>query len=187
MADESGSRVVLDDAPGAQIANADYPALSPDGLSLTYIRETKGRGSLWLANVGPTSGTSTEVVGPPYDVRDAAFAPSGAVIFTARINGSTNIYQITPGGPLAVLVDDKEEVESANASPDGQRLVFRKLLHDRWQLMVMDLDNKQQHQLTFGDCHAYAPAWMGDSTIIYSTDCERGLGLTALASINVGR
>jgi hypothetical protein len=186
MADENGSRITLNDA-SAQIPSGEYPALSPDGSSLAYIRETKGRGSLWLATLTPTAGTTTEVVGPPYDVRDAAFATSGAIIFTARINGSTNIYQITPGGPLAVLVDDKEEVESAAASPDGQWLVFRKLLHDRWQLMVMDLASRQERQLTFSDCHASAPAWMDDSTIIYSTDCERGLGLTALASISVGR
>ena len=50
----------------------------------------------------------------------------------------------------------------------------------------MDLANRQERQLTFGDCNAFAPAWMNETTIVYATDCERGLGLTALASINVG-
>ena len=32
-----------------------------------------------------------------------------------------------------------------------------------------------------------APAWLNETKIVYATDCERGLGLTALASIDVGR
>ena len=193
MADENGSRIVLKNAPAFKIPSAEYPAISADATSLAYIRERKGRGSLWVAHLvsspsgALTAGDSEEVAGGPYDVRDAAFAPSGAIIFTGRINGSTSIYQITPGGPLAILVADKEEVESANASPDGLRLVLRKLLRNRWQLMLMDLTSRQQRQLTFGDCNAFAPAWMNETTIAYSTDCERGFGLTALASIDVGR
>lgn len=192
MADENGSRIVLKNDPALEIRNAEYPALSADGSSLAYIREERGRGRLWVAHLASSSGTQTisdreEIVGGPYDVRDVAFAPSGAIIFTGRINGSTSIYQITPGGPLAVLVGDKEEAESANASPDGQRLVFRKLMHNRWQLVMMDLATKQERQLTFGDCNAFAPAWMNETKIVYATDCERGLGLTALASIDVGR
>jgi hypothetical protein len=192
-ADKNGSRIVFKSAPALEIRNAEYPALSADGSSLAYIREERGRGRLWVARLASSSDgvlTATdreEIVGGPYDVRDAAFAPSGAIIFTGRINGSTSIYQTTPEGPLVVLVGDKEEVESANASPDGQRLVFRKLLHNRWQLVMMDLATRQQRQLTFGDCNAFAPAWMNETKIVYATDCERGLGLTALASIDVGR
>ncbi len=192
IADENGSRIVLEGAPALEIRNAESPALAIDGSSLAYIREERGRGRLWVAHLASSSGALTlidreEIVGGPYDVRDAAFAPSGAIIFTGRINGTTSIYQITPGGPLAVLVADEEEAESADASPDGQRLAFRKLLRNRWQLVMMNLATRQERQLTFGDCNAYSPAWRNATTIVYATDCERGLGLTALASIDVSR
>lgn len=112
--------------------------------------------------------------------------PVRRYLFAARIHGKTNIYRLTPGSKPAMLVARDDEVESPAVSPDGQRLVFRRLLRNRWQLEMMDLASHSERQLTFGDCNAYAPAWMDSSTIGYATDCERGLGLTALASIDVG-
>lgn len=188
-ADDKGSRIVMKGALASGIPNAEYPALSPDGSSLAFIREVKGRGSLWLAHPASSFTDAAELAGAPYDVRNAAFAPSGAIIFTARREGRTSIYQVVPGDAPEILVSDEEEVEAANASPDGRRLVFRKLLRNRWQLVWMDLGSRQERQLTFGDCNAYAPAWMNRmnaTTIVYSTDCGRGQGLTALASIETG-
>jgi hypothetical protein len=191
VADNSGSRIALQDAPAFNIRNAESPAISADGLSLAYIRENKGRGRLRMFHLASSSSAisvadDAEVVGGPYDVRDVVFSPSGDLVFAARINGTTNIYRITPGGPLAILVAGHEEADAPDVSPDGQRLVFRRLLRNRWQLIVINLASRQERQLTFGDCNAFAPAWMNETTVAYATDCGRGLGLTALASIDVG-
>jgi Glycosyltransferase family 87 len=192
VADENGSRIVLRDAPAVQIANAESPALSDDGAELAYIREEKGRGSLRMARLVSSSGTlavtgDAEVVEGPYDVRDTSFAPSGYIVFSARVGGQTSIYKVRPGGTPSILVSGKEEVESGAVSPTGQWIVFRELLGNRWQLVRMDLASRQERQLTFGDCNAFAPAWMNATTVGYGTDCGRGLGLPALASINAGR
>ncbi|HYK34867.1 glycosyltransferase 87 family protein [Alloacidobacterium sp.] len=191
LADKNGSRIVLQDSSDFEIPNAESPAISADGSSLVYIRETKGRGSLRMASLMSSSGVitvarDTELVDPPYDVRDAAFAPSGYIAFAARINSKTNIYRLTPGGQPTILISGQDEVDSPAAAPDGQRLVFRKLVRNRWQLMMMDLTSHQERQLTFGDCNAFAPAWINDSTIAYATDCERAMWLPALAGTNVG-
>src|SRR5262249_18091302 len=104
LADRNGSRIVLANgkdlnAAGLRISNADYPAVSADGTSIAYIREEKGRGSLWTAHLVSSSGGvaaigEAKLVGIPYDVRDAAFAPSGDIVFTARLVGRTAIYQV---------------------------------------------------------------------------------------------
>ncbi len=189
VADKTGSRIVFahsrSDSPALQIPDAESPALSADGSSLAYIREQKGEGSLWLANLASSS-TDTRLVNSSYDVRDVTFAPSGYIVFTARVNGRTSIYKVEPGGASSALISDKEDVESAAFSPDGQWIAFHKLLHNRWQLMTMNLSSPQERQLTFGDCNAFAPAWMNKSTVAFATDCGRGLALTALASIHVG-
>jgi hypothetical protein len=190
VADKNGSRIALQDAPAFNIPNAESPAISADGLSLAYIREAKGRGLLRMARLAFLSGTisvadDAEIVGGPYDVRDVVFSPSGDFVFSARIHGTTNIYRIAPGGPLAVLVAGHEEADAPDVSPNGQRIVFRRLLRNRWQLVMMDLASRQETQLTFGDCNAFSPAWMNDATVDYATDCGRGIGLPALASIEV--
>ncbi len=189
VADKNGSHIVLRGGSDLEIPNAESPALSADGLSLAFIREEKGRGSLWLASSsgGSSDASNAALVGEPYDVRDAAFTPSGSVVFTARIDDRTSIYQVAPGGKPTVLVGGEEEVEAVDASPDGRQLVFRKLLRNRWQLVTVDIASHHERQLTFGDCNAFAPAWMNDTTVVYATDCGRGLGLTALASMDVGR
>lgn len=192
LADRNGSRIALQGDPAFEIPNAESPAISADGSSLAYIREEKGRGSLRMARLGRlpsgeiTVEGDTALAGGPYDIRDAAFAPSGDIVFSARINGQTSIYRLTPGSGLAILVAGSDEVESPAVSPDGQRLVFRRLLRNRWQLVTMDLASRKERQLTFGDCSAFAPAWMNGSTIGYATDCERAMWLPALASIDVG-
>lgn len=190
VADVNGSRIISPNASALQIPDAQYPAISPDGATLAYIRERKGRGSLRIVHLAFSQGSMSlsddkEIVGEPYDVRNAALAPSGDVIFTARVNDKTSIYTASPGKTPSVLVSGKEDAEAGSVSRDGQRLVFCRLVRNRWQLVMMNLVGRQERQLTFGDCNAYSPAWMNDSTIAYATDCGRGLGLTALASINV--
>ena len=145
-----------------------------------------------MARLVSSSGTlavtgDAELVEGPYDVRDTSFAPAGYIVFSARVGGQTSIYKVLPGGTPSILVSGKEEVESGAVSPNGQWIVFRELLGNRWQLVRMDLANRQERQLTFGDCNAFAPAWMNATTVGYGTDCGRGLGLPALASIDVGR
>ncbi|QNI31361.1 DUF2029 domain-containing protein [Alloacidobacterium dinghuense] len=192
LADKGGSRITLGDSPEMQIQNAESPAISTDGALLVYIREEKGRGQLRIAHLAARTGapallSDAELVREPYDVRDAALTPSGEVVFSARVNGRTNIYQVTPGSQPAVLIADREEVEAPAVSPDGQQIAFRKLLFNRWQLMTMSVASHDERQLTFGDCNAFAPAWLDNATVAYATDCGRGLGLTALASIKVIR
>jgi len=50
------------------------------------------------------------------------------------------------------------------------------------------MKGEQDLQVTVGDCNSISPAWSADSkTLVYATDCGRGLGLTAFAQVTVFR
>ncbi|HTF66628.1 MAG TPA: hypothetical protein VK638_28490, partial [Edaphobacter sp.] len=70
-------------------------------------------------------------------------------------------------------------------SPNERYMAFTERIHNRWQLAVLDMSNRQVKVLTTTDCNAYTPAWSARSSIVYATDCGRGVGLTALAAFDI--
>ncbi|MGI8773337.1 MAG: glycosyltransferase 87 family protein [Acidobacteriaceae bacterium] len=202
LADTTGSRIVaarsttanLENAPRSwrQLPNAESPAISPDGATVAFIREERGKGELWLAGVQTESGGASmakppaQIVANTYDVRDVTFASSGSIVFTAKVGGKTSIYKVTPGNQPSMFLSEDDDVASPQISSDGRLVAYRRMVHRRWQLATLDLVTNQKRYLTSGDCNAYSPTWMNRRTIGYATDCGRGLGLTALAEVEVG-
>lgn len=201
LADASGSQII--EVPAAMKAtpriveiplrfpDAETPAISPDGSIVAYLKEdARGRHSLWTAYRQFHSDQAgfadpVQVLPSSYDVRDVTLSRSGSIVFTAKTAPTTQIFTINPGRQPIVLISEKEDVDSPAISPDERSLVFRTLLHSRWQLTIMDLATQQKRYLTFGDCNAYAPTWMDQTTIAYATDCGRGLGMTAPATFHL--
>jgi len=73
-------------------------------------------------------------------------------------------------------------------SPDGRWLAYAELDHGNWQLWLLALPGGERRRLTNADCNAISPAWRPDSkTLIYATDCGRGVALTALAELQLNR
>ena len=182
LADATGSRLVVIPSGRGLIQDAESPVISPDGQSIAFIRETKGRGALWIAS--PKS--SVRMTAGAYDVRSVTFAPSGWLMFAARLNGRISLFRMIPEGQPILFSSADEDVDSPAISPDGRLIAFTKLQHNRWQLGYVGLLSGEETMLTGADCNAYSPAWLSPTTIGYATDCGRGLGLTALASITIG-
>lgn len=201
LATSGGSRVVRfapafrsDSTGGAMVeaANAEQPVASPDGNLLAFIREVKGRNSLWIRQIStPVAGTIGErqIADSLYDVREAAFFPDHRIAFSSRREGRFRLYEVDP---VSEVIDEMS-VPTCSArypaiSPDGGRLAFSCGQRGAWQIHVMELRTGEQVQLTKGDCNSVSPVWTLDSkSLIYATDCGRGLGLTALARLNVVR
>jgi Tol biopolymer transport system component len=173
------------------IPDAESPAISPDGRSVAFIREIKGKGTLWIArsedSLGRLESLPNQIVDNAYDVRDVTFAPSGWLMFAAKVNGRISILRMIPGGRPRVVLSPDADVDSPAVSPDERFVAFRKLLHNRWQLGYMDVATGHERMLTLGDCNVYSPAWTSPVRIAYATDCGRGLGLSALASVDIGK
>jgi hypothetical protein len=196
-ADDKGSRI--EEAPSAGTPPAplpsfrgETPAVSADGSSIAYIHEDRGKGTLWIVPRGPTQARPPlpqQIVAGSYDVRDATFTPSGSLIISAKFRGRTRIFRApsAPGNAPELLISEDDDVDSPAVSPDGQLMAYRSLIHRRWQLVVLDLASGRKQSLTHGDCNAYSPTWLDRNTVLYATDCGRGLGLTALASARIAR
>ncbi len=195
IADNKGSQMV--EVPPhvrdevLHLDDAETPVFAPDGSSLAYIHEVRGKGSLWVVQMQADHATPAsllEVVSATSDVRDVTYLSPGELLFTAKNVGKTKLYRM-PGtrasGPV-LFYSGKSDVDSPAVSTDGKMLAFRALVEDHWRLKVMDLKTRAERQLTAGDCNAYTPAWLDRRKIIYATDCGRGMGVTALATVGAG-
>jgi Glycosyltransferase family 87/WD40-like Beta Propeller Repeat len=174
--------------------NAEEPVVSSDGELLAFIREVRGRNSLWVQQVSPVrpeAGTRGEhqIADSEYDVREAAFFPDHRIVFSSRQGGRFRLYEVDP---VSALIKEMT-VPTCSArypaiSPDGGWLAFSCEERGTWQIHVMNLRTTEQASLTNADCNSISPVWTPDSkNLIYATDCGRGLGLTALARLNVVR
>jgi hypothetical protein len=190
IADSGGSRILHTDDNSIVAQDAESPAVSPDGTTLAFLREPKGRGRLWIAHMSTSGGGSgahassdppVRVTGDDYDVRSVSFMRSGALLFLAKRKGEFSLYSVQPGSPPALFFGPREMASFA-VSPDEDRIAFTELIRNRWQLAALDTHSGRVTVLTRTDCNAYTPAWLNSTTIVYATDCGRGMGLSALAS-----
>jgi len=175
--------------------DAEQPAVSPDGTRLAFIREKRGRGSLWIKAVIVESdnrriwGTESLAVGDEYGVLEAAFAPDDRIIFSARPATTAALFALDlRSRRISTLSDSSRPTRYPAVSADGQWLAYSQEEMGNWQLWVMRFSTAEKHKMTESDCNSISPAWFADSkTLVYATDCGRGVGLTALCQVRAVR
>ena len=185
LADETGSRIVAIPSGRLLISHAESPAVSSDGSSVAFIRDILGKGTLWTARLEPQA-PPERITDPAYDVDHVTYAPSGWIMFSARLKGRLRVFRVLDGKVEAVS-SSEEDVDSPAVSPDERFFAFRKLVKHRWQLGYRNLLSGDETLLTGADCNVYTPTWAGRASIAYATDCGRGFGLSALALANISQ
>ena len=198
----TNSRIVQAALPGspfeatralAVAENAEQPTVSIDAKWLAFIRVDRGRGSLWVKELclnteKPTGCTGESmVVGDEYNVLEAAFFPDDRILFAAQPGTEAALFALDlktrRPWPLSVSM---RPTRYPAVSPDGQWLAYSQDEGGDWQLWAMRFSTGEKRRLTWGDCNSISPAWFADSkTLVYATDCGRGVGLTALCRIRV--
>jgi hypothetical protein len=164
----------------ADIQQAESPVASPDGRWLAYLREDHGRARIWVRALSSNSNNLDRPVTPTeFNVLEMSFLPEGTFIFAAD----------RAGHPALFITDQKSAVESLNmdnarypsVSPDGHWLAYSQLQNGNWNLWLRNLNNGRKERLTHAECNDTEPSWTQDSrTLIYASDCGRGLWLSAL-------
>ncbi|HEX5412936.1 MAG TPA: glycosyltransferase 87 family protein [Terriglobia bacterium] len=177
--------------PITVLEDATRPAVSADGRWLAFIREDKGRGSLWVANLTeekrPDRLPAREIAGPGEDVWDVSFGSNDQVLYSAQPRGRLELFS---ADPVSLQIKPISTGSSAPLrfpaeSSDGKWLAYSREVGGAWHLAVVNLATGRAIQLTRGSCNSTNPAWTEDSrSIIYATDCGRGLGLSALAQLS---
>jgi hypothetical protein len=172
------------DALAEYVTEGQQPAISYDGRWLAFLREDRGQTSIWLSH----DGGEPEAIagGQNFSVLEMSVTTDGDIV--AALGGAAYPH-------LALLRHTTREVsalgEIAGAvrypavSPESGRLAFSRRESGSWHLFVRDLSTGIEERLTSGACNATSPAWEDSHTLLYATDCGRGLGLNAIARIEL--
>jgi hypothetical protein len=192
--------VAAPDALAVEIDDAESPVASADGRWIAFLREERGRAGLWLWDTRAKS--ARPIVDPAQDVLEVAFFPvdpgilengraqSDRIVVAARPSGRPHLFtRDATSGRLVPLpgVDDRPARFPA-VSPDGRWLAYAEEDGGGWQLTVLELATGVRRRLTDADCNAVTPAWQSDSrTLVYASDCGRGVGQTALYRLTAVR
>jgi hypothetical protein len=177
--------------PVVEVDEAEKPAVSMKGRWLAFIRESKGRGVLWVKELRPRAveagshSLERELSDSEFDVLEAGFDRTDEIIFSARRNGGQPaLFRTGPERANIVPEGAPAPRRYPAVSPDGRWLAFSQREGSNWQLWVRDLTSHFERRLIDSDCNSITPAWYPDSKhLVYATDCGRGYGLTALCRI----
>ena len=167
------------------IAEGQEPSLSPNGKWLAFIREDRGKGTVWLR--------STDSNEAPQDVLPSSFQPldvtvtnDGDLIAAAGSLSYPHLLHVAHDTRAVTrLLAVRPPVRYPAISPDGKRLAFSRRDRGFWHLFVDVLATGDELQLTRASCNATSPSWADAHTLLYATDCGRGVGLSAIARVVV--
>jgi hypothetical protein len=180
------SRIARVRPPGHDISivvgpelNPSEPAVSPDGSKLAFV----SAGSLYLREGGRTSRLASSGISTP------AFFPDGRrIAFAQGPPGHRIIAAVSVTGGEAVPLVRQGDCTEPSVSPNGQSLAFACEETGAINIWMRDLTSGQSRRLTAGSCSSLSPAWTPDSRFVtFASDCNRGLGLTALYRVAVNQ
>src|SRR5262245_5205119 len=113
-----------------EVENAERPVVSPDGRWLLFMREVRGRGSLWIKD--READTERELVTQEKDVLEAAFASDGAeIIFSAQPHGVPALFKIGIASSTITQMTFGSGSRYPAVSPDGLSMAYSRLHNGR--------------------------------------------------------
>ena len=123
-----------------------------------------------------------------YHVLGVSVTSDGDVIAAAGRVSDPHLFLVRHRtGEVVELTEFPHPARYPSVSPDGRRLAFSRREHGFWHLLIREFATGREQQLTHASCNAVSPAWENSSTLLYATDCGRGIGLSAIARIVLPR
>jgi hypothetical protein len=170
-------------------AEGQQPAVSNDGRWLAFLRQDRRTSTVWLSQDGATPQPVNVRSGPSLDeVLEMTVTAEGDVIASVGSAANPHLVLLQSAGSVTRALDEiAGPVRYPAISPDAKMLAFSRRDGGSWLLFVRELATGNEQQLTRAACNATSPAWQDLHTLIYATDCGRGLGLSALARIEFSR
>ena len=167
------------------LTQGEQPKISPDGKWLAFVQEQDGRTSVWLSEARSPATAQMIVNGEP-NILDVSITSEGDLIAAAGAVSTAHLIIVRRStGVIEPLRGIAGPVRYPAISPDAKRLAFSRRHWGSWHLVVRELATGVEHQLTHTACNATLPSWEDTHTLLYATDCGRGLGLSALARVDL--
>ncbi|HXC97496.1 MAG TPA: glycosyltransferase 87 family protein [Edaphobacter sp.] len=162
------------------IKQAESPVLSFDGHWLAFLRENRGRAILWMRDLNRQDIFERPVTPREFNVLEMSFLPDDSLVFAADSSGHASLFISDQNGGRPKSLD-VINARFPSVSPDGRWLVYSQLERGNWNLWLRDLRNEKTDRLTRAECNDTESVWTEDSkSLIYVSDCGRGLGLAGL-------
>jgi hypothetical protein len=175
-------------APIATILDAESPTLSADGRNLVFLREVHGIGRAWIVHLeenGRVMNAPRPVSPEGMNILNASLGASGEIYLSAAVDGVSYLIVTTDSGETPRRIYARRDaMDSPAVNAESGQLFYRQRSGGYWHLFAASLARGDVTQLTFGDCNAYGPAWSDSATLFYISDCGRGMGLGAVATIH---
>jgi Tol biopolymer transport system component len=169
------------DAVPEYVADGYDPAISDDGRWFAYLRQGRDATTIFFSKDGAPAAalpSSSKLDG----VLEMSVTPDGNLIVATGGAADPHLSILdTASGEVRPLADIHGAVRYPAISADGQWLAFSRRESGSWHLFVRDLAHGTERQLTSAACNATSPAWEDAQTLLYVSDCGRGLALSAPA------
>ncbi|MGH9496515.1 MAG: TolB family protein, partial [Candidatus Sulfotelmatobacter sp.] len=160
------------------------PVTSSDGRWLAYLTDADGKTEIHLWKDGSALPvTYSERVG---DILEMSLSAGGALIFASGGAANPHLSKFDPSsGGFRKMNEIPGAIRFPATSPNGKNLAFSRRESGAWHLVVRDLSTAVERQLTTAACNATAPSWEDAHTLLYVSDCGRGLGMSAPVRVDL--
>jgi hypothetical protein len=165
------------------ICEGQDPALSSNGKWLAFIREEQGSRTAWL--LGTDSPVAPQLVLPNiYQPLEVTVTNDGDVIAAVgRVSDPHLLLLSHEKHEVTQLSEFRHPIRYPAISPDGKRLAFSRREGGSWHLFARTFTTGYEQKLTRTPCNAISPSWADNHTLLYATDCGRGVGMSAIARV----
>jgi len=121
-------------------------------------------------------------------ILEMSVTTEGRLIVAAGAAADSRLVWLEPAtGVARAWPEVRGVVRYPAISANGKMLAFSRRESSAWHLFVRDLDRGTEQQLTSAPCNATSPAREDGQTLLYVSDCGRGLALGAPARVGMRR
>ncbi len=180
------------DAVPEYVAEGYDPAISADGRWLAFLRKENGKTAIWMAKDASSeeSPGAAPVPGAQKlgEVLEMTVTPAGDLIAAAGSAADPHLaLWKQASGEIRALAEIRGAVRYPAISSDGKMLAFSRRESGAWHLFVRDIESGREQKLTSAACNATSPSWEDAQTLLYVSDCGRGVALGTPAQVSIPR
>jgi hypothetical protein len=169
------------------VADGHDPAISPDGHWLVFLRDENGKTVIWMSGDARSNQVPVPALLPGTsnlgEIMEMSVANNGDLIAAVGTAADPHFILRKQSGEIRALAELRGAVRYPAISNDGEWLAFSRRESGTWHLFARELKSGREQRLTSASCNATAPAWEDPQTLLYISDCGRGLALGAPARV----